>query len=320
MDSIQITYVTPQAEYNITFDKGRVYRNIGEDNEKTGYYYIHKNRSFLFWEGEHPEILINRFDRSDVLKNEKAVLFSKESYNQLYEIFIESVEDRLVCNKSTHNPYDIWVINLEKRADRKIEFLSQLGIQDVFNINFIKAYEHRHGYYGCALSHIALIAYAKHKNLPYIIVLEDDNATQDMDKLNEIIDRLVQRSDWDVFNGAPSFYELVRYNKKPVFTELENDNELVISNWGQTTNFMIYRSSCYDKMLNFTFGPHAHIDVFIPKNFKQVIYNGKYLNKQFPSVSDIWNGPTNLSGLYIAYEKLMNETPVIKIENSEQKE
>src|SRR3954470_17172442 len=81
----------------------------------------------------------------------------------------------------------IFVINLERRIDRKLSFLkhSQRHLSDVqfiygvdgWDIDFNNPDNLPHfsaGDVGCALSHLKVVHAAKQHNLPFYLVLEDD--------------------------------------------------------------------------------------------------------------------------------------------------
>ena len=65
----------------------------------------------------------------------------------------------------------IFVINLDKRKDR-LEEVSQM-LED-YQWERIEAIETAKGYYGCVLSHIKALKVAKERDLPEVIIMEDD--------------------------------------------------------------------------------------------------------------------------------------------------
>lgn len=304
----KITCMYPNKQYEVFFDENKAFCK----EKKDAYFFINENILYLVWLGGKVEIFTNEKDSLVQSKNIKyKMLTSDKIMDNLKELYTKSVENRLIIDNTQNNLYNLWVINLEKRIDRMEIIEESMKNQNVFNINYFKAYQHRLGYYGCSLSHLALISYAKSNELPYIIVAEDDNDIQNIDKLKEIIDELSSRDDWDIFNGSPSFYDIMYRKVKPIFTKMSKTDKLVYSNWGQTTNFMIYNKSSYDKMLKYSFD--NHIDQYISENFLQVIYKDEYLNKQRPSLSDIYvtGKVSDFSNLYKRFEQLMKKTPVI---------
>lgn len=69
---------------------------------------------------------------------------------------------------------NIFYINLEGRKDRKIHVeseLNKMGWKKYTRFDAIKA---KSGRVGCSLSHLKILQTAKDKNLPYVVILEDD--------------------------------------------------------------------------------------------------------------------------------------------------
>lgn len=69
------------------------------------------------------------------------------------------------------NEIQIFVINLEKRNDR-LEQVSEM-LKDL-KWERIEAIASDKGYYGCVLSHIKALTLAKKRDLPEVIIMEDD--------------------------------------------------------------------------------------------------------------------------------------------------
>ena len=89
-----------------------------------------------------------------------------------------------------------YYINLEKREDRNknaIHELSKLGIQP----NRFDAIKTKDGLVGCALSHIKLLEIAKEKDLPYIIIFEDDVVFSDIQELKYKLKKYIN-TEYDV--------------------------------------------------------------------------------------------------------------------------
>jgi hypothetical protein len=190
------------------------------------------------------------------------------------------------------NPYDIYIINLKHRQDRQKEIKEDLKDTSTFNIHFFEAIKNSKGWIGCSQSHLSLIKYAKENNKPYIIVAEDDFLFKiSEEKVKEALTKLTSNlSDWDVFNGSPSFWDK-RNNLsdldfvKPDSEELKN--LFVKVNWGQSTSFMIYNKSSYDKMLSYKY--KEEIDQYIAKNFFQIVYKNEPFSIQKALYSDVSN-------------------------------
>jgi glycosyl transferase family 25 len=219
------------------------------------------------------------------------------------------------------NKYDLHLINLEHRNDRKDLFIKNLN-SDIFNVNIFNAIKHKKGNYGCSLSHLYLIYYAKYNNLPYIIVAEDDCMIKvDTDKINRVLEALTSNLDkWEIFNGCPTFWIAIDYPDKFKVTE-SFDNKFVNVNWGQSTAFMIYNKSSYDKILNYKF--KECIDQYISKNFIQTILSEECFSIQVPSFSDIEDNHQNINFeqqyLILNKHKNLTQKNTTQIKNSEHK-
>lgn len=212
----------------------------------------------------------------------------KEKYF-LPETLSSSISDSI---NGITNPFDIYVINLKHRTDRKEEILNDLKDTTTFNIKFFEAIKNEKGWIGCGLSHLSLIKYAQDNNFPYIIVAEDDFLFKINDaKVKEVISLLTSNlNDWEIFNGSPSFWDkrncisqLNFYN----FTNPELKDKFLKVDWGQSTSFMIYNRNSYTKILNYKF--EQEIDQYVSKNFFQIVYKPEPFSIQKSSYSDVSN-------------------------------
>lgn len=185
------------------------------------------------------------------------------------------------------NKYDMYVINIEDRIDRYNYVTDMMKSQNVFNVNYFSAFKCKPGYIGCGLSHRSLIKYAKINNLPYIIVMEDDNSFRiGWEEIDDIMKWLTDNlSDWEIFNGNPTLWD-IRHNTEKLIKYPSTNNKLCYVNFGQTTNFIIYNKSSYDTMLNYQL--NYQIDVYIPKMFLQLVPL-KFISSQQCFFSDVCN-------------------------------
>ena len=67
-----------------------------------------------------------------------------------------------------------YYINLDARADRKHHVEQQLQSIGIQNAVRWKAVQMANGALGCSISHLTLLEMAKEKNLPHILIVEDD--------------------------------------------------------------------------------------------------------------------------------------------------
>lgn len=222
----------------------------------------------------------------------------------------EYIENRIHLNTSSHK-YNSYVINLKSREDRRKIFIENFKDYDI-NISFFDAIEHNKGYIGCGLSHLYLIQYAKYNNLPYIIVFEDDSKLLiNNEDFVRMIDILINNLDkWEIFNGCPSFWDK-RNNINSLNVINSFNGEFVNVNWGQSTSFMIYNQSSYDKMLSYKF--KEQIDQFISITFIQTIYKDKPVSIQLSSYSNVGNTNTtkNYENFFIQQYDIIKKKKII---------
>jgi GR25 family glycosyltransferase involved in LPS biosynthesis len=246
----------------------RFYRHL--DNNEKGTLFIDNvdNGLKLLWDNYDCETSANFFTINGDM-------------GKINNVNLSNIQNR-ITNLTKNKEYDLYVINLDHRTDRLEEFLNSAGDQP-FNVYKFSAIKHSKGYFGCGLSHLSLIKYAKENNLPYIIVVEDD-AIFKVDTL-PIIEKLVNNLDkWSIFSGAPIFWD----KRDDIYSIKVSDSftdELLNISWGQSASFIIYNSSTYDTMLSYDF--KDQIDQFIPKNFTQTILRNKPFSIQTGSYSDI---------------------------------
>lgn len=213
-----------------------------------------------------------------------------ESYNHISDTHID-----LSLEVNNNTPYNIYIINLSHRTDRKEIIVNNSIYNSLFNLKFFNAVKCAKGWIGCALSHLTLIKYAKQNNLPYIIVAEDDNIFNNSytsNQLKDIINQLTINLDkWKIFNGNPSLSSLPNdsyIEKYKLF------NNMININWGQCTNFIIYNKSVYDLMLSYDF--NEDIDLYISKTIIQSSIL-PFITHQSTSFSDISQIDTNYNDI-----------------------
>ena len=151
-------------------------------------------------------------------------------------------------NLKIHNNI-INVINLKARPDRMENILKYNFTR--FRINRFDAFQARQGlgWEGCARSHVNLIIEAKEKNLPYVIVAEDDfintiNLKDWEDRFYSILSWLQNNNDWEIFNGLPTGLLVDSATKI-----LNRDLGIINMIGGFNTHFIIYNNTSYDKVI-----------------------------------------------------------------------
>ena len=97
---------------------------------------------------------------------------------------------------------NIYFINLDKRTDRKDDFLKQFKTVKYSKNNIIRvqAIEHNINTLGCLSSHIKALKMALKDSYSYAIICEDDftfrNQNQDFENL--LVNLINSKIDWDV--------------------------------------------------------------------------------------------------------------------------
>lgn len=166
---------------------------------------------------------------------------------------------------------NIYIINLQKRTDRWDMIIDEINKKsNILCPVRSLAYEGDPGWLYCGLSHLRLIKFAKNMNLPYILVGEDDFqiiCNNFDERLTDIINYLDNDPEWDIFNANPSY---LSYHDDINIRLINNNPNIVRCDKGSTANFIIYRNTIYDKMLEL----HKHYDKLI-QNWAGNIYISK---------------------------------------------
>lgn len=136
---------------------------------------------------------------------------------------------------------NVFYINLEHRTDRKEHVereLTELG-WEFTRFNAVKL--PNNPALGCSLSHLKILEHAKHNNLDYVIIVEDDicftNKPLFLENLNKT---LASRKHFDVC--------LLSGNLAPPYKSFVDDCAIQVSH-SQTTTGYIVRKHYYDKLI-----------------------------------------------------------------------
>lgn len=204
---------------------------------------------------------------------------------------------------------DIYIINLKHRQDRIQNILTQFQNIKCVNIKVFNAIKYNPPFLGCSLSHLCLINYAKTNNMPFIIIVEDDIELYVDDKeLSSILNKLKNFKNVDMFNGSPSFWDVI--NNTNFLTKKYYDEDFSVVNWGQWTTFIVYFQRCFDKMLT-KYTSKFSIDGFNALYNSQLVYNKKYMCCQITNHSDIDNTTIDYHAYFEKCEKIFKSLPII---------
>jgi hypothetical protein len=177
-------------------------------------------------------------------------------------------------------PLDIYCIHLPHRLDRFQHIESLRTRYPSLRIHIVDAIRDTNGVRGCVLSHKKIVADAKSRNLPSVIVIEDDcdfllPEKQLVDSLLTSISRL---STVDIVNGCGNLPTLTATRVDSL-----NGTTFLKSSDVRTTHCMLYGASSYERVLSFS--EETAID--IQTNSLNMVFTYPYLATQLPSYSDI---------------------------------
>lgn len=97
-----------------------------------------------------------------------------------------------------------YYINLDSRVDRKVSFESiKEKVPFLKNIERFSAFEHKHGAYGCAVSHLSALKKCQEIESEVYIICEDDLLIINENNLNNMINTFDINQNWDIITLTP---------------------------------------------------------------------------------------------------------------------
>lgn len=156
----------------------------------------------------------------------------------------------------------VFVINLDNRPDRWLH-IQKLCRSVGIHPERISAVKMSPGWHGCGYSHAKCASLAKERGLPWILVLEDDCtfSQEDFSRFKAALPWLWNNKDkWEIFNGSMSYPTNI--------TILAPDNN-IYKGKGKTTNFILYTSVVYDKIIGWKPENNA-CDIYFKDNLNMV--------------------------------------------------
>ena len=141
----------------------------------------------------------------------------------------------------------IYYINLNKREDRKKEFLDNFPSVDESRIIRVAAHEYpENGAVGCLMSHVTTLSRALDDPGENILICEDDFTIKDMDYCNRMLALLFKNiSDWDVIMLGQNTIESEDTKYKS-----EKGGKIIRIKNSQTTSGYIIKKSYIPKLLD----------------------------------------------------------------------
>jgi glycosyl transferase family 25 len=212
------------------------------------------------------------------------------------------------ATKTLSDITNIYYINLDRRIDRKMHIETQLKLLNWKATRF-PAILHSFGALGCSLSHLAMLKYAKNKNLDHILILEDDVSFLNPSLfLNNLKKFLETHSNFDVL--------LLAGNNMGDYVRI--DDFCVKVSHCQTTTAYLVKNHYYDTLIKNYENSINLLQLYPNKihNFAidqfwgilQKTHNWFLLTPlsvvQRPDISDIEKRPTNYTTLMLDLDKV----------------
>lgn len=181
---------------------------------------------------------------------------------------------------------NVYYINLDSRTDRKQAVEKELNTMG-WKYNRFSAIKNKNGRIGCSMSHLQLIKMAKEKDLPYIVIIEDDIHFTKPKWYNEKLGELLKEfSDYDVVLLAGNLRNPV---KKVADTVLQ-----IKKSW-TTTGYIVQKHYYQTLIDNITEGI-AHL---IREPEKHYMY----------AIDAYWMKLQNTGKWYIVYPRTVTQRP-----------
>jgi hypothetical protein len=202
---------------------------------------------------------------------------------------------------------EVFVINLDRRTDRWAAIERTCKAADIIPTR-IPAIEASPAWRGCTLSHLKCIRYAKERNLPWVLILEDDAtfSPEAIDRFRGLLGILWEnREHWERFNGGPTLRD-----SNPMIKILSRDPPLVQVP-GLTTHFSLVHSNAYEMILTWDPERDPVIDMFylsLEGQFRfRNIATVPHIAVQTTSRSDLTGSEMDSSGYYHFSEHKLRE-------------
>jgi len=198
-----------------------------------------------------------------------------------------------------------YYINLKTREDRNANAIKQLSSIDLQHERF-EAIHCSNGRLGCSLSHLAVLELAKRKNLPEVIICEDDICFKNPELFKKQMKCFLKsKKSWDVL--------LLGGNVVRPFT-IDSPYAMKVSHCQTTTGYIV-KAHYYDTLIqnirdgikNLLQHPEKHFHYAIDKYWIQLQKKDEWylihplLVSQISGYSDIEKKEINYGNLLLTY-------------------
>ena len=266
------------------FDNRQVYGYItfGPDDEQHVSGGIEQARALLRDAGDAPILTVGDQQCKRLETSTETAVSSRMA-------FPEPHQDKDAGHRMTAPFPEVLVINLDDRKDRWVTIEKTCTAANLTPIR-MSAIRKSPGWQGCGLSHLECIRFAKERDLPWVLILEDDATftPEDIRRFRGLLGYLWEnRAKWERFNGGPTF------PPDPVIRILTRQPPLMYAN-GFCTHFYLVHSGAYDTILKWDPTRDPVIDVFfmnLANSFPfKSIATVPHISVQATSLSDVTPG------------------------------
>jgi len=201
---------------------------------------------------------------------------------------------------------DAYVINLDNRTDRLQKIINYFS--NYLTLYRISAIKHDDGAKGCALSHISIIKMAKEKNLPTVLILEDDCMPTESFNLWPQVKQWLDnnRDKWDLYVGGNSYYAWNNNNTIEPLCKL--DSIKLYRTKAQAFHFCYWNSSAYDLYLELEneIDNGSIADLWANNQNLKIVSSVPFIAVQSKDYSNIENKDIDYSNYFTSSEEKIN--------------
>lgn len=196
-----------------------------------------------------------------------------------------------------------FVINLDERKDRLKSLHESFDSVWPVNIERISAIKEKPGWKGCLKSHKKALELCKEKNVPFVIILEDDCmlTPSGVQRFQQLLPSLIKRaSEWDVFLGGVTYLDKI---------ELKQYNPPLFQVKCFAAHFCLYNQKGIRTLLE-NWSDKEPYDVFL-KNTVRLWCTVPHIAVQRAGTSDIQNDSVDYEKFFLESHKLLQKSIVL---------
>ena len=195
------------------------------------------------------------------------------------------------------------LINIEDRSDRLERSMAELGRRGLADrVTHMSAFRHENGMYGCSVSHLEVVRYARWKGWRSVLILEDDLRFTDApeeDAVRTLLD--LGGRPWGIFQfGAMVEPGSVCPVSPYLFRFWQGHAAHALALHARCFDFLIDDYVCELDRGNWNLPMHVPFDEYVNNrlsHYVEAFGSRRLLISQFAGVSDTWKTPVDYSSL-----------------------